>query len=245
MYKLALFLLVSLTLISCQFSETMVLQEDGSGTITLSIDLSEVAAMGQELDKDTTSIQKDTLIVFKDILRQHKDSIAKLPKEEQNRLKSLEAYKMRMVTDGDNDVFMIDLILDFKDITQSNNLMEAFEQVQGFSSTKSNEIVKPDDEKQSEIIGVNYSFKNGIFKRDAYIKDQTKHKAQIDSLKQTEAFMGAMEYKIKYTFPRKIKNASVEDATFSLDGKTLQFQRSFVAYMKNPDVLDIEVELEQ
>ena len=57
--------------------------------------------------------------------------------------------------------------------------------------------------------------------------------------------MSGITYKVKYTFPRKIKSTSVEDATFSLDGKTLELQRNFIDYMKNPDVLDIEVVLEK
>jgi len=74
--------------------------------------------------------------------------------------------------------------------------------------------------------------------------DKEQHSAQMDSLKQVESFMGRTQYKIKYTFPRRIKSASIEDATFSLDGKTLELSRGFLDYFKNPDVLDIEVELE-
>ena len=57
--------------------------------------------------------------------------------------------------------------------------------------------------------------------------------------------MSGISYKLKYTFPKKIKKTSAEDATFSLDGKTLELERGFVEYLKNPDVLDIEVELEK
>jgi hypothetical protein len=63
-------------------------------------------------------------------------------------------------------------------------------------------------------------------------------------MKQAEAFMGGAIYRLKYTFPKKIKKVSVEDATFSLDGKTMEFERSMLEYMKDPDILDVEVELE-
>ena len=57
--------------------------------------------------------------------------------------------------------------------------------------------------------------------------------------------MSGMTYKLKYTFPRKIKKSSVEDATYSLDGKTIEMERSFIDYIKNPDIMDLEVELEK
>ena len=37
----------------------------------------------------------------------------------------------------------------------------------------------------------------------------------------------------------------MEDAMYSADGKTIEFERSFVEYIKNPDVLDLEVKLEK
>ena len=79
---------------------------------------------------------------------------------------------------------------------------------------------------------------------DSYIIDEAAHKRQVDSMKQAEAFMSSMKYKIKYTFPRRIKKTSVEDATFSLDGKTMELERSFLDYFRDPDVLDVRVELE-
>ena len=39
--------------------------------------------------------------------------------------------------------------------------------------------------------------------------------------------------------------ASAKDAKLSLDGKTIEIERSFLAYLKNPDILDLEVELEK
>ena len=63
-------------------------------------------------------------------------------------------------------------------------------------------------------------------------------------MKQAEGFMGTMVYKLKYTFPKKIVKSSIEDARFSLDGKTIEVESTFLEYLKNPDVLDLEVELE-
>ena len=55
---------------------------------------------------------------------------------------------------------------------------------------------------------------------------------------------GAM-YSVKYTFPKKIKKVSIEDAEISADGKMVTFQRKFINYIKDPDALDIEIVLEK
>ena len=54
-----------------------------------------------------------------------------------------------------------------------------------------------------------------------------------------------LNYTLKYTFPRKIVKSSIEDATYSLDAKTIEVSRSFIDYMKDPNVLDLVVELEK
>ena len=234
---------IGLSLVSCQFTETMVLQEDGSGRMNLSVDLSEMMAFGGEMTKDSSFVKMDTIYNFKDLMEAKKDSIAQLPKEEQMRLKSMENYKLHLVTDPETNTMVVDVFTDFKNVAEANELMKGFEQSQdimpGSNSSESNKESEP------EVIGVSYSFSKGKFKRDAFIKDKVAHQKQIDSLKNAEAFMSGISYKLKYTFPKKIKKTSAEDATFSLDGKTLELERGFVEYLKNPDVLDIEVELEK
>ena len=97
----------------------------------------------------------------------------------------------------------------------------------------------------SDVLGVRYSYAKNVFSRDAYIKDKTAYKKQKDSLKSAEMFMNSMNYTLKYTFPKKIKSSSIEDASYSLDGKTIIVERSFMDYFKDPDILDLQIELEK
>ncbi len=242
-----LFYLLALTLVitSCQFTEELILNEDGSGRIAVAVDLKEmlqIASLG-----DSVMTATDTIINMKDYLEAQKDSIAKLPANEQAKLKKLENYVMHLKMDPETNVWDIETYLDFKNIEESNNLMNAFEVAPTVlpsvnNSGKINPGNKADD---NNVIGTNYSFKNGIFKRDSYIKDKEAHKKQVDSLKSAEMMMGSVTYKLKYTFPKRIKKSSLTDATYSLDGKTLTVEKGFLEYIKNPDVLDIEVELEK
>jgi hypothetical protein len=159
----------------------------------------------------------------------------------------MENYKVRVMSDPEAEKMLMDVFTDFKDVAEANELMKGYQQAEGFipgADSPNGDEDEAEEEPEPEIMAVAYEFKNNIFKRDAYIIDEVAHKRQVDSMKQAEAFMSSMKYKIKYTFPRKIKSTSVEDATFSLDGKTMELERSFLDYFKDPDVLDVEVELE-
>ncbi|MFK5983192.1 MAG: hypothetical protein QM499_09780 [Flavobacteriaceae bacterium] len=242
--KITALLVLTFTFISCQFTETMTLNEDGSGRMTVSMDLSEMMGMMGDMEKDSTMVKTDTIISFKDVFKEKKDSISQLPTEEQQKLKTLENYSIHMNIDPEAKKMIVDIFTDFDDVSESNDLMKAFEEMDGVVPSMGGGNSKEEDGNDNNV-GVKYSFKRGVFKRDSYIIDLEKHKAQVDSITSIESFMSAMTYKIKYTFPRKIKSASVEDALFSSDGKTIEFERSFVDYIKNPDVMDLEVKLEK
>ena len=245
MFLRGLFLFVlATTLVSCQFTETLVFNEDGSGSMSIELDMGEMMAFGGE-STDSIATKMDTLIYIKDILEEKKDSISKLPKAEQRKLKKMENYKMRMVMDSERNELLFNLAVDFKLVEEANNLLEGFGESMTLMPSTSKDLKFDADEGSSDAMAVNYSFKKGKFKRDAYIKDKQKHKAQIDSLKGSESWLENMEYTLKYTFPRKIVKSSIDDATYSLDAKTIEVSRSFIAYMKDPNVLDLEVELEK
>ena len=65
--------------ISCQFSEELTLNEDGSGKMSIKFDGSEIMKIGGEKVSENKEEDVDTLIVFKEFLEEHKDSISKLP----------------------------------------------------------------------------------------------------------------------------------------------------------------------
>lgn len=244
MKKIFMLSAVMLVVVSCQFTETMVLEENGSGRMSLSMDLSEMMAFGAEMSQDSTLVKQDTIIAFKDIFEEKKDSIAQLSKKEQQQLKAMENYKIHMISAPESNKMVVDLFVDFKDIAEANELMKGFQQTSNYIPGTKPDPDPEATETEPELIGVAYTFEKGVFTRDAYIKDKERHLAQIDSMKQTEAFMAEMVYKLKYTFPRRILMSNIEDATYSLDGKTIVIERRFIDYFKNPDVLDVRVELE-
>ncbi len=156
----------------------------------------------------------------------------------------MENYHMRMVMDTEKGEMSINMYTDFKNIEETNDMMDGFGNSTSFMPSMGGDMSFNKDDESADVIGVSYKYKKGKFSRDAFIKDPMKHKAQMDSIKTAESWMSNMKYKLKYTFPNKIVKSSVEDATYSLDGKTIEFERSFIDYMKNPDVMDLEIETE-
>ena len=234
-----------LTLASCQFTETMVMNEDGSGTMTVEVNLNEMMAFGGAAVADSVAMKIDTIISMKQFLEEKKDSIATLSAAQQRELKNLENFNIHMKVDSETSEMVYDISTHFKSISEANDILSGLGPVGNLmpDPDANTQIERKDD--SPDFIGTAYSFENGIFMRDAYIQDERQHQQQMDSMKQAEAFMGESNYTLKYTFPRKIKTASSNDATFSEDRKTVILQKPFLEYLKNPDVLDLEVELEE
>ncbi|MAP54519.1 hypothetical protein [Altibacter sp.] len=241
-YKLLLGGIFALCMVSCQFTETMVMQEDGSGRMAIEMDMKEMMAFGAGMDSTLT--KTDTIISFKQVFEAKKDSIAQLPIAEQNRLKKMENFMMKLFVDPDSNDMFLHIFTDFKKVKEANELMNGLGESSGFMPG----VKVSSEEQQSDsedFMGVSYSYEKNTFLRDAFIKDKARHQSQLDSLKSAEMFLSGTMYTLRYTFPKKIKRASIEDATYSADGKTIEVERSFLDYMKEPDILDLEVVLEK
>lgn len=242
--KLLFLSALAFTVISCQFTETMVMNEDGSGTISVEVNLNEMMAFGGAAVTDSMTVKMDTIISMKQFMEEKKDSISQLSANEQQKLRKLENFNIHMKMNSETSEMVYDISTKFKDISEANDILNGLEQASNLMPNTDDNSQETKEEDSPEIIGVNYSYKKGVFKRDAYIKDKIMHQQQVDSMQQAEAFMGGSNYTLNYTFPKKIKKASNPDATFSADKKTVSVQTTFIAYFKNPDLLDLEVELE-
>lgn len=242
--KLLFIFVLAFTATSCQFTETMVMNEDGSGTMSVEVNLNEMMAFGGMGMTDSMKVKMDTIVSMKQFLEEKKDSISKLSMADQQKLKKLENFNIHMKMDSETSEMVYDISTKFKNISEANDILNGLEQASNLMPDQDSNSEMKKEENSPEVIGVNYSFKNGVFKRDAYIKDEKQHQQQVDSMQQAEAFMGGSNYTLNYTFPKKIKKTSNPEATFSADKKTVSVEAPFIAYFKNPDLLDLEVELE-
>lgn len=226
---------------SCNFTEEITLQEDGSGKLSINFDGSELMEMAGDEMKKSNEKPVDSLISFKDLLEDKKDSIAQLSPEEQAKLKKLEPFKMHMIMNPDEKVMKFDLFSEFKNVNEVNDAFNAFQGVNMLGSKKEGATPPSMESSASEV---SYSFDNKSFARKARILDQELFQQQIDSLQGAEMFLSGSTYTLKYHFPKKVKSTTAEEATFSADGKTLIYEVKFLDLMKDPSLLDLEVELE-
>ncbi len=241
--------LITALLTSCQFSENIYINEDGSGSMTFSVDASELMAMaGDKLSEGEEETVIDSTIVFKDFLEEKKDSIATLSTEDQEKLKALENFKMHMVMNSETKNMNFDLSTDFKNADELQDMFKAMNSVSNLQgqggvqeSDSSNPLSTMGNSKSSEL---NYSYKGGVFKRTAKIIDEELHQQAMDSLSEMAMMFGASKYKLNYHFPRPIKSVSNDQAMFSEDRKSFALEFDFIEALKKPELLNVEVVLE-
>ena len=250
MYKkyTALFLIGFLLLTSCQMTEKLTVYKNGTGKVSFNVDASTfMLMMGGKLNKKKTRSNYDSIIHFKDVIKDKKDSILKLSKEKQDALKKLENFSMRIMMNTETKKMNLDLFTEFKDVKELNNMLNSFQE--GYSlASKSNKLLSGG--KQSKHLNkpnkpsstVNYSYSRKSFARNTTILDPEKLKIEADSLSSIKTMFATSKYKLIYTFPKRIKKASIEDAYFSADGKTITIEKGFIEYLSNPKIIDFTLE---
>ena len=237
---------------SCQFSENIYINEDGSGNMIFSMDASELmemaASMGDGQPQQGMDKAVDSTIVFKDFLIENRDSIAKLPEEDQKKLKALEDFEMHMVTNPESKKMIFDLSSKFK---SANELQDTFEAMNSIGNLQGQGGVNAGDATNpfaSMSAGgntvVQYSFKNNVFKRSAKVRDTVVQQQALDSLGEMSMMFEASKYTLNYHFKTPVKSVSNANATISDDRKIVSLEVGFMESIQRPEILDLEVTLE-
>jgi hypothetical protein len=242
-YRILGVLLVLTATASCNFTEEIYLNEDGSGNVSLSFDASELMAFSQEALDSIPEAATDTIVYFSDVLDEKKDSIATLPAEDQARLEKLRPYRMQMKSDPAENSMFFTLGRDFDDISDVEDSFNAFQDAGALDPDSKSAPVSETNE-LDQTTEVDYTFGAGRFSRRSFITDSVLHQQRLDSLEGGAAFLSGSTYTLKIHFPRRVKTADASDATLSVDGKTLIRQVDLLDYLKDPHLLDIQVELE-
>ncbi|HLT32340.1 MAG TPA: hypothetical protein VKZ98_00990 [Aquaticitalea sp.] len=233
----------------CQFSENIYMNADGTGKMEFSMDASELMLMaGDEMSKENNGKAMDSTIVFKDFLEEKKDSIATLPQEDQAKLKALEDFKMHIMMDPETKKMVFDLSTDFKyarDLQDMFKAMNSMSNFQGQGGTDPNDASNPFASMGSHgSTQVSYTYDNNTFKRIGKIIDKEQHQQTMDSLNSMAMMFGGSNYKLNYIFPKPVKSVSNENAMLSQDRKTVTLEVGFMESLKDPELLNIEVILE-
>lgn len=244
---LALFFL-AISFVSCQFSENIYINEDGSGKMSLVFDGTQLMKMAGDKMAEDNEKAIDSTFSFKEFLAEKKDSISKLTEEEQAKLKSLEPFNMHMVMNPETSEMKFDMFTNFKSV---NELQDMFKAMNNFSNLKGKGGAKANDPNNpfsafgdGGASNLKYEYDGKTFKRVAKITDKETYEKLSDSLGQMAAMMGSSKYKLNYHFPKPIKSVSNESAMFSADRKSFTVEFDFMDYIMDPEALNLEVVLE-
>ena len=264
MKQLVYFIAFSCLFTSCSFTEEISFKEDGSGEFLLNYDMSQVMTtleeMGMEQKKDTSEVQKkkqkmDSTIYFKDVLVEKADSIAKLPQEEQDMLKSLEPIVMKMKMDEEAGDMNFGFGAGFTSIDELPEVLNKIEQAKKLNSQRNPQYSKMDNSAfskatESSLENVDFKFDGKTFSRHINPNYKTS-KESLEALDTEMNQMGGMKemfesmsYTLLYHFPKKIASVSNTNATISNDGKTVTLKVNFMDMVNDPKLMALDVVLE-
>jgi len=265
------FVLAVVTLVSCNVQERIIFDKNMGGTYESSFDLSgmmKIAGEGKPASADKKAEKMDTLFVFNDLLEQYKDSIATLSPEKQAELEKMKGMKMRMVMDEEAGIFNMTVDKEFANFGEVAFVSYQMDEMMNMAKTETgqqspdggmNDMLKTDK--------VEYTFKNNTFSRvDAKlarknaVRDTDSGEVEDESAEAEDDMAAAMmkgmlgEFEdalreskmvLEYSFPKKIKSVSHENAVISEDGKTVRFEVDWKTLTDNKELLEnFEVVLE-
>jgi len=238
----------ALLLASCQFSEDIYINEDGSGKMSFSFDGSQLMQMAGDKISETEEEAIDSTFSFKEIFDAKRDSISKLSAEEQAKLKSLEPFNMHMVMNPETSEMKFDMYREFKKAGELRDMFKAmnnFSNMAGKGAAQANDPNNPFSSLgENGSTELNYAYDGKVFTRKAKILDKEAYKQMTDSIGEMSMMFGSSMYKLNYHFPKPIKSVSNEKAMFSEDRKTVTVEFGFMEYVTNPEALNLEVTLE-
>ncbi|WCO01039.1 hypothetical protein [Psychroserpens ponticola] len=256
---LVLFSLSMLT--SCNFTEEITFNEDGSGEFIMSYDMSEVMKTlekemgGGQSKEGKEKVKLDSVVYFKDLLVDKADSIATLPLEEQKQLKALESVVMKMRMDEANGIFDFGFGSSFASLKELPKVLEKIEQAKKLNSKDNPQYSKMDESavsraSQNMFEYVDFAFDGKTFSRSLK-KDYKQSPEDIEALDkeisemgEAKDMFGAMSYTLIYRFPKTVKSVTNDKAVISENGKMVTLKMNFIDMIKSPETMTLDVVLE-
>jgi calcineurin-like phosphoesterase family protein len=239
-YISALIILFLLT--SCQITETIQINPDGSGTIEVVQLRNENSYMQLAGDQYAhEEIFKDTSYVFQDYIKKYNETFLKYTPTEQQLFQKYSNVKVHIKQSSFEKEFRTVLSSNFNKVSEIPDLYKTEDYA---NDIKYNYALTA----ENHYFNIQYNFDGTVFKRLVSVtnpKELQKTKNQFKnadpkykSLKLTQSYI------LKYHFPKKIKSVSNEKANISADKKSLTLEFQLSDCLQNPEMTSFEVVLE-
>jgi hypothetical protein len=240
--KRYLYLIIVLFLASCHVTETIKIEENGSGSIEteeVRDEDSYLKIAGENYAKEEKF--QDTTYFFKDIINKYDKNFFKL-------------------TDFEKDVFV-----KFKDVEVTINknsytkdfrtrIYQKFDKIENVPDFYKTEDYADDLKNnyalsaEEHYFNVNYTFDGTVFRRIIKLTSKVFQEKKIAEIAEMKTHFGKMKinqtYVLNYSFPRKIKYVSNNKAKISDDKKSMILKFVLSDCIENPDITSLEIVLE-
>jgi hypothetical protein len=240
--KTYFFLLVLVLTASCQVTETLYVNPDGSGSIEVADLRDENSYM--QLAKEEYSkenIYRDTTYVFGDYIKKHQETFSRTPVTDQKVFLKYSEVKVYKKKSSYEKEFRSSYSQNFKKVADIVDLYKIDDYV---DDIRHNYALSAED----HYYNVNYIFEGNHFNRTVKIIDTIQLKKQFDEIEKMKTnykgYKLVQSYVLNYHFPRKIQSVSNPKAKINEDRKSLSVQFLLTDCLQNPESTNLEVVLE-
>lgn len=234
--------LLLLLISSCQITETININPDGSGNIEvveLRDENSHMQAVGEAYSRE--DIFEDTTYIFNDYITKYKEIFLKYTPVEQQLFRKYSNVKVHVKKSSFEKEFRNTYTQDFNKVSDIPNLYKT--QLYA-SDLKNNHALTA----EKHYYKIEYSFDGAVFKRLVAITDQEQLQKERDRFKKIDSRYASLKpvqsYILQYHFPKKIKSVSNEKVIISSDKKALTLEFQLSECLQNPEMTSLEVVLE-
>jgi len=240
--KYTLVFLSLILLASCQITETITINPDGSGDIEvvqLRDENSYMQIAGQDYSRE--NIFQDTTYIFKEYIQKYNETFLKYKPEEQQLFQKYANVKVHLKKSSFEKEFKNVFSLHFDKVSEIPDLYKtenyASDIQHNYALTAENHYYR-----------IGYDFDGKVFKRSISIINTAEFEKAKEESKKFENQYGTLKliqsYVLKYHFPRNIKSISNSNAIISSDKKSFTIEFKLSSFLQNPESTNLEVVLE-
>ncbi|MFA7687808.1 MAG: hypothetical protein WCY25_08075 [Moheibacter sp.] len=248
MKKIFILFATTLIMVSCQITERVYIQESGAVQYETEVDFSEmIGLMFTEADKDSLRLigefPMDSVMKFSDLEKfDAKLGVEGASEAERNFMKVMDKMNVRMVMNDTHGKMIFGI--HEKDVNSFNAYMKEMR--------AATEQLEREDKKAAEEFNqsgllktMEFKYNGKTFERIAGNETAGMLEEMDDSTAEsTRQMMNMFQYKLEYHFPKKIKKTSIENATYSLDGKIMTVNVPMMELLDKPEKYNFTVEFE-
>lgn len=240
--KKVFLLLLPFLIVSCQVTETILLNSDGSGDIAVElhrIEQSYQQLAGAEYNK--REVFEDTTYVFDDYIKKYDETFSKLTAEDKAIFNKYKGVQVHIKENSYEKDFRTLFTQKFEKASDIADLYKTQEYV---SDIVRNYALSAEE----HYYKVSFEYSGNQFKRVVTIISEKFLKKKQEDLVQYKSKLSPMKLHQKltfnYHFPKKIQSVSVANAKISPDQKSVEITFDLLESLINPESTAVTVEFE-